>query len=77
MGLLEANGNGKDEELEAMPTQLNKVMKSNQAIIQKAMEKKKSDDKKMAKEEEEAEYAYTPKQGFDWDNVSGAIGEII
>ena len=27
--------------------------------------------------EEDAEYAYTPKEGFNWDNVSGAINDVI
>ena len=60
-----------------MPATLMKVIKKNQELIKKSVVEKKKDDVAHAKQEEEAEYAYTPKQGFDWDNVSGAITDVI
>ena len=29
------------------------------------------------KKAQDEEYAFVPKQGFDWDNVSGAITDVI
>tara|TARA_B110000305_G_C19160523_1_gene502379 strand:+ start:481 stop:663 length:183 start_codon:yes stop_codon:yes gene_type:complete len=60
-----------------MPATLMKVIKKNQELIKKSVVEKKKDDESKAKMEEEAEYAYTPKQGFDWDNVSGAVTDVI
>ena len=54
-----------------------KVIKKNQELIKKSVVEKKKDDESKAKMEEEAEYAYTPKQGFDWDNASGAVTDVI
>lgn len=40
-----------------------------------ALKKVADDDEK--KKDYEAEYAFTPQEGFNWDNVSGAITDVI
>ena len=63
----------KDEELMAIVPAINKlVQKAKKDLKTKQAEQKvkEADEKKKI---EDAEYAYTPKQGFNWDDVSAAI----
>ena len=75
--LLDAASNGKDVELNDIPSQVEaEIAKSKEAIKKKQQaEKKKTDDESQKLRDEE--YAYTPKQGFDWDNVEGAVGDVL
>ena len=75
--LLDTSSNGKDVELDDMPKSVEaEISKSKEAIKKKQeAEKKKTDEE--SQKLRDAEYAYTPKQGFDWDNVEGAISDVI
>ena len=75
--ILDANDNGKDPELVGITEAMEKVMKKSKAQIK---EKRETNEKKKVEKEKKAqdeEYAFVPKQGFDWDNVSGAITDVI
>ena len=52
------------------------IEKSRKEMKQKRELQKKKDDEEKQKEED-SQYAYTPKQGFDWDNVSMAVNDVI
>ena len=52
-------------------------MKLTKEAIKKKQEDKKTADDDEKKKEYEAEYAYTPTEGFNWDNVSGGITDVI
>ena len=45
------------------------------------LKKKREDQKKNEvlekKQAEEAKYAYTPREGFNWDNVAVAFDEVL
>ena len=69
------DGNGKDEELEQMPTSLMKAITKNQEDIKKKVVQKKKDDEIKAKAaaelEEKAETiqsTFTPDLGFNWED---------
>ena len=69
------DGNGKDEELEQMPTSLMKAITKNQEDIKKMVVQKKKDDEIKAKAaaelEEKAETiqsTFTPDLGFNWED---------
>ena len=52
------------------------MKKSKEEIKKKRSENEKKRVEKEKKAQDE-EYAFVPKQGFDWDNVSGAITDVI
>ena len=69
------DGNGRDEELEQMPTSLMKAITKNQEDIKKKVVQKKKDDEIKAKAaaelEEKAETiqsTFTPDLGFNWED---------
>ena len=69
---------GKDDaEIDGLTDNMNKVMKKTKEEIKKKQEEKKIAEDEEKKKEYEAEYAYTPQEGFNWDNVSGAITDVI
>ena len=66
-----------DEELTGLQGNIQKLVETSKKEIleKKSTQKKKEVESKQ--KEEDAEYAYTPKEGFNWDNVSGAISDVI
>lgn len=66
-----------DEELTGLQGNIQKLVETSKKEIleKKSTQKKKEVESKQ--KEEDAEYAYTPKEGFNWDNVSGAINDVI
>ena len=69
---------GKDDaEVDNIPEHLNLAMKQTKEAIKKKQTAKKSADEEEKKKEYDAEYAYTPQEGFNWDNVSGGITDVI
>ena len=60
-----------------MPDTFAKSVEASKKAIKKkqAAEVKKETDE--AQTQLDAEFAFTPKQGFDWDNVSGAITDVV
>lgn len=69
---------GKDDaEIDGLPQHLNQAMRQTKEAIKKKQEEKKKADDEEKKKEYEAEYAYTPQEGFNWDNVSGGITDVI
>ena len=75
--LLDAASNGKDVELDDLPKSIESEIEKSREVIKKKQEaeKKKTDEQSQKLRDEE--YAYTPKQGFDWDNVEGAVGDVL
>ena len=41
------------------------------------MDTKKKETEAEQKKVDDANYAYTPKVGFNWDDVSGAMDEVL
>lgn len=66
-----------DEEIDPLPKAMELVMTNTKEEIKKKQAQKKENDENEKKKEFDAEYAYTPQEGFNWDNVSGAITEVI
>lgn len=74
----------KDAEIDGYTKSLNKIMevekkatKKKQDVVKAKVEVVVAKVEKKKKEEFDAQYAYTPKEGFDWDNVSGTVTDII
>ena len=63
----------KDEELMAIVPEINKLVQTAKKELKKKQEEQKVKEADEKKKVEDAEYAYTPKQGFNWDDVSAAI----
>ena len=75
--LLDAASNGKDVELDDLPKSIESEIEKSRKVIKKKQdaEKKKTDEQSQKLRDEE--YAYTPKEGFNWDNVEGAVGDVL
>ena len=52
-------------------------MEESKAMVQKRDEEKKKKVEEAEKKENDEQYAFTPREGFDWDNVSDAVGDVI
>ena len=74
---LELIDGNEDAEIDSLPEHLNLEIKNTKQAIKKKQDEKKVADDDEKKKEYEAEYAYTPQEGFNWDNVSGAITDVI
>ena len=75
--LLDNTPDQHDDELTELVDQVKSSVKAiRKDLLSKQTAQKKQDlvDKEKA---EEAEYAYTPKEGFNWDNVSASIGDAM
>ena len=68
---------GKDAELDGMPEALHELMKKSRMDMSHQQKKESAAEIEEHKRREEQlhaiTYAYVPKEGFDWDNVSGGI----
>ena len=52
-------------------------MKKSKALVAKKDADKKKKVEDADKKENDEQYAYTPREGFDWDNVSDAVGDVM
>ena len=75
--LLDSNGDGKDPEFAGITESMEKVIKKNKEQIKKKNAENQKKQVEKEKKAQDEEYAFVPKQGFDWDNVSGAITDVI
>ena len=71
--LIDQSTDFKDPELDGMVASMNKVLAKSKSEITKKHEIKEKKQQEEAKKEQDAEYAFTPKEGFNWDDVSSAI----
>ena len=69
--------NNHDEELTGLVSNIEKLVQKSKSEIQTKAQAQKKKEVENKQKEEDAEYAYTPKEGFNWDNVSGAINDVI
>ena len=67
----------KDDDFIGQVDKLNKAMEESKAMVQKRDEEKKKKVEEAEKKENDEQYAFTPREGFDWDNVSDAVGDVI
>ena len=67
----------KDDDFIGQVDKLNNVMKKSKALIAKKDADKQKKVEEADKKENDEQYAYTPREGFDWDNVSDAVGEVM
>lgn len=73
--LLDANGH--DEELGGLVSSINSLVQKSKTELKEKQKQQTKKEVENKQKEEDAEYAYTPKEGFNWDNVSGAINDVI
>ena len=69
--------NSHDDELTGLVGNINSLVQKSKKELQDKQKAQKKKEVENKQKEEDAEYAYTPKEGFNWDNVSGAINDVI
>ena len=73
--LLDANVH--DEELTGLVGNVQSLVQKSKKELETKQASQKAKEVENKQKAEDAEYAYTPKEGFNWDNVSGAINDVI
>jgi hypothetical protein len=63
--------------LTGLVSNIDNLVKKTKVELQEKQKQQKKKEVENKQKEEDAEYAYTPKEGFNWDNVSGAINDVI
>ena len=70
-----------DEELASLQSNIQALVETSKKQLKEKKQAQKKKEVESKKKEEDAmyaaEYAYTPKEGFNWDNVSGSVNDII
>ena len=71
--LMDKSKGEKDQELKDDVLAMNKEMDKQKGVVQSLLQKEAKQKEDEEQKKLDAEYAYTPKQGFDWDSVSNGI----
>ena len=66
-----------DEELNGLVSNIESLVQKSKKELLKQQKAQKKQEAETKQKEEAAEYVYVPKEGFNWDNVSGAISDVI
>ena len=74
---LELSEENKDEELGQIVPHIKSLVKKSKTMLKKKREDQKKNEVLEKKQAEEAKYAYTPREGFNWDNVAVAFDEVL
>ena len=79
LDLLEKEGKGipKDEDLVNVVSGITQAVQKEKVSLADMRKKQKEDAKDAEKQAEDAQYAFVPKQAFDWDSLSTEVNEIM